>query len=220
MFQDGTFLVRDSSRKTVTHPYVLMVLYRDKVYNIQIRYQEQEHLYLLGTSLKGKEVFCGFHTPSLHCRHLLPHSSVSGDCSPGVEFCWLSQSYIENIVIARGRIRLCCLHSGNDGLAFEHSHEKSTCLVRECLFTTEIPEKGSAGLRANPHLPSLQLCSQTGGSRPACRTVWICWHQTDWSAHSWQFWLRHNLWTDQPPLNSQSSHQAQWQQHVLDRPRL
>ncbi|KAI1234019.1 hypothetical protein IHE44_0003729 [Lamprotornis superbus] len=53
--KDGTFLVRDSSRKTVTHPYVLMVLYRDKVYNIQIRYQEQDHLYLLGTSLKGKE---------------------------------------------------------------------------------------------------------------------------------------------------------------------
>uniref|UniRef100_A0A8C5X8I4 Lymphocyte cytosolic protein 2 n=1 Tax=Malurus cyaneus samueli TaxID=2593467 RepID=A0A8C5X8I4_9PASS len=56
-FQDGTFLVRDSSRKTVTHPYVLMVLYRDKVYNIQIRYQEQDHLYLLGTGLKGKEDF-------------------------------------------------------------------------------------------------------------------------------------------------------------------
>ncbi|NXM01071.1 LCP2 protein, partial [Tyrannus savana] len=55
--KDGTFLVRDSSRKTVTHPYVLMVLYRDKVYNIQIRYQEQEHLYLLGTGLKGKEDF-------------------------------------------------------------------------------------------------------------------------------------------------------------------
>ncbi|NWZ90657.1 LCP2 protein, partial [Nesospiza acunhae] len=55
--KDGTFLVRDSSRKTVTHPYVLMVLYRDKVYNIQIRYQEEEHLYLLGTSLKRKEEF-------------------------------------------------------------------------------------------------------------------------------------------------------------------
>ncbi|NXC61691.1 LCP2 protein, partial [Aleadryas rufinucha] len=55
--KDGTFLVRDSSRKTVTHPYVLMVLYRDKVYNIQIRYHEQDHLYLLGTSLKGKEEF-------------------------------------------------------------------------------------------------------------------------------------------------------------------
>ncbi|XP_009070853.1 PREDICTED: lymphocyte cytosolic protein 2 [Acanthisitta chloris] len=55
--KDGTFLVRDSSRKTATHPYVLMVLYRDKVYNIQIRYQEEDHLYLLGTGLKGKEDF-------------------------------------------------------------------------------------------------------------------------------------------------------------------
>ncbi|XP_014138260.1 lymphocyte cytosolic protein 2 isoform X1 [Falco biarmicus] len=55
--KDGTFLVRDSSRKTATHPYVLMVLYRDKVYNIQIRYQEQNHVYLLGTGLKGKEDF-------------------------------------------------------------------------------------------------------------------------------------------------------------------
>ncbi|NXV77511.1 LCP2 protein, partial [Atlantisia rogersi] len=55
--KDGTFLVRDSSRKTATHPYVLMVLYRDKVYNIQIRYQEQDHIYLLGTGLKGREDF-------------------------------------------------------------------------------------------------------------------------------------------------------------------
>ncbi|NXI95448.1 LCP2 protein, partial [Psophia crepitans] len=55
--KDGTFLVRDSSRKTASHPYVLMVLYRDKVYNIQIRYQEQNNIYLLGTGLKGKEDF-------------------------------------------------------------------------------------------------------------------------------------------------------------------
>ncbi|XP_037654806.1 lymphocyte cytosolic protein 2 isoform X2 [Choloepus didactylus] len=55
--QDGTFLVRDSSRKTVTNPYVLMVLYKDKVYNIQIRYQEENQVYLLGTGLRGKEDF-------------------------------------------------------------------------------------------------------------------------------------------------------------------
>ncbi|TFJ99765.1 DNA-(apurinic or apyrimidinic site) lyase 2 [Platysternon megacephalum] len=55
--KDGTFLVRDSSRKSNTHPYVLMVLYKDKVYNIQIRYQEQNQVYLLGTGLKGKEDF-------------------------------------------------------------------------------------------------------------------------------------------------------------------
>ncbi|KAM4826585.1 lymphocyte cytosolic protein 2 [Thomomys bottae] len=55
--QDGTFLVRDSSRKTITNPYVLMVLYKDKVYNIQIRYQEDSQVYLLGTGLRGKEDF-------------------------------------------------------------------------------------------------------------------------------------------------------------------
>lgn len=55
--QDGTFLVRDSSKKTVNNPYVLMVLYKDKVYNIQIRYQEESQVYLLGTGLRGKEDF-------------------------------------------------------------------------------------------------------------------------------------------------------------------
>jgi len=54
--QDGTFLVRDSSKKTIANPYVLMVLYKDKVYNIQIRYQEESQVYLLGTGLRGKEV--------------------------------------------------------------------------------------------------------------------------------------------------------------------
>uniref|UniRef100_A0A8C3J2N8 Lymphocyte cytosolic protein 2 n=1 Tax=Calidris pygmaea TaxID=425635 RepID=A0A8C3J2N8_9CHAR len=85
--KDGTFLVRDSSRKTATHPYVLMVLYRDKVYNIQIRYEKQNQIYLLGTGLKGKEVLCVFHTTSLH---LLSHSEVSAHfpcqllCSRGI----------------------------------------------------------------------------------------------------------------------------------------
>ncbi|KAM4870783.1 lymphocyte cytosolic protein 2 [Urocitellus parryii] len=55
--QDGTFLVRDSSKKTISNPYVLMVLYKDKVYNIQIRYQEESQVYMLGTGLRGKEDF-------------------------------------------------------------------------------------------------------------------------------------------------------------------
>lgn len=55
--QDGTFLVRDSSNKTITNPYVLMVLYKGKVYNIKIRYQEENQVYLLGTGLRGKEDF-------------------------------------------------------------------------------------------------------------------------------------------------------------------
>ncbi|XP_069755028.1 lymphocyte cytosolic protein 2a isoform X2 [Narcine bancroftii] len=55
--KDGTFLVRNSSRRNSEHPFVLMVLYRDKVYNIQIRYQEDIAMYLLGTGLRGKENF-------------------------------------------------------------------------------------------------------------------------------------------------------------------
>ncbi|XP_032885904.1 lymphocyte cytosolic protein 2 isoform X2 [Amblyraja radiata] len=55
--EDGTFLVRDSSRRNSEHPFVLMVLYGDKVYNVQIRYQENIAMYLLGTGLRGKENF-------------------------------------------------------------------------------------------------------------------------------------------------------------------
>lgn len=47
----------ETALKTITNPYVLMVLYKDKVYNIQIRYQEENQVYLLGTGLRGKEDF-------------------------------------------------------------------------------------------------------------------------------------------------------------------
>ncbi|XP_030066922.1 lymphocyte cytosolic protein 2 isoform X2 [Microcaecilia unicolor] len=55
--QDGAFLVRNSSKRSISHPYVLMVLYKNKVYNIQIRYDEKDSIYLLGTGLRGKEKF-------------------------------------------------------------------------------------------------------------------------------------------------------------------
>ncbi|XP_048346504.1 lymphocyte cytosolic protein 2 [Sphaerodactylus townsendi] len=55
--QDGTFLVRNSSRKTVEQPYVLMVLFNDKVYNLQIRYHLEDQTYFLGTGLRGNEDF-------------------------------------------------------------------------------------------------------------------------------------------------------------------
>ncbi|KAJ8348137.1 hypothetical protein SKAU_G00267260 [Synaphobranchus kaupii] len=57
--QDGTFLVRDSSRCSSTQPYTLMVLYQGKVFNIQIRYNSDEDLYLLGTGFKSSENFPG-----------------------------------------------------------------------------------------------------------------------------------------------------------------
>ncbi|XP_060094844.1 lymphocyte cytosolic protein 2 [Heteronotia binoei] len=55
--KDGTFLVRNSSRKTLEQPYVLMVLYNDKVYNLQMRYHLEDQVYFLGTGLRGNEDF-------------------------------------------------------------------------------------------------------------------------------------------------------------------
>ncbi|KAM6985002.1 lymphocyte cytosolic protein 2a [Aplochiton taeniatus] len=53
--KDGAYLVRDSSTQSWEQPFTLMVLYQDKVYNIQIRRQENQ--YLLGTGLKAAETF-------------------------------------------------------------------------------------------------------------------------------------------------------------------
>ncbi|KAL0994700.1 hypothetical protein UPYG_G00125990 [Umbra pygmaea] len=53
--KDGAFLVRDSSKRSSIQPYTLMVLYQDKVYNIQIRCDQNE--YLLGTGLKASETY-------------------------------------------------------------------------------------------------------------------------------------------------------------------
>lgn len=52
--QDGTFLVRDSSNRSSNQPYTLVVLYQDKVFNIQIRRFQDG--FLLGTGLKSSEV--------------------------------------------------------------------------------------------------------------------------------------------------------------------
>lgn len=53
--KDGSYLVRDSTRQSQVQPYTLMVLFQQKVYNIQI--QIQDHKYLLGTGLKVQESF-------------------------------------------------------------------------------------------------------------------------------------------------------------------
>lgn len=52
--EDGAYLVRDSTRQLANQPFTLMVFYQDKVYNIQIRHQNQQ--FLLGTGLKVQEV--------------------------------------------------------------------------------------------------------------------------------------------------------------------
>ncbi|XP_054611445.1 lymphocyte cytosolic protein 2a isoform X2 [Dunckerocampus dactyliophorus] len=53
--KDGAYLVRDSSHQQSNQPYTLMVLHQNKVYNIQIRHQDQQ--FQLGTGLKVQESF-------------------------------------------------------------------------------------------------------------------------------------------------------------------
>ncbi|KAM8808689.1 cytokine-dependent hematopoietic cell linker [Eudromia elegans] len=54
---DETFLVRDCSKKSSTEPYVLVVYYGKKVYNIKVRFLEESQQYALGTGLRGDDKF-------------------------------------------------------------------------------------------------------------------------------------------------------------------
>lgn len=54
-WKDGAFLVRDSSNPSSNQPYTLVVLYQEKVYNIQIR--RFQNGFMLGTGMKSSEVF-------------------------------------------------------------------------------------------------------------------------------------------------------------------
>ncbi|ELV10911.1 Cytokine-dependent hematopoietic cell linker [Tupaia chinensis] len=53
--KDGTFLVRDCSKKSKAEPYVLVVFYGKKVYNVKIRFLERYQQFALGTGLRGDE---------------------------------------------------------------------------------------------------------------------------------------------------------------------
>uniref|UniRef100_A0A3Q2YWG7 Lymphocyte cytosolic protein 2 n=1 Tax=Hippocampus comes TaxID=109280 RepID=A0A3Q2YWG7_HIPCM len=53
--KDGAYLVRDSSHQKSNQPYTLMVLYHNKVFNIQIRHEDKQ--FQLGTGLKAQESF-------------------------------------------------------------------------------------------------------------------------------------------------------------------
>ncbi|KAM7112813.1 cytokine-dependent hematopoietic cell linker [Ciconia maguari] len=54
---DETFLVRDCSKKSNTEPYVLVVYYGRRVYNIKVRFLEESQQYALGTGLRGDDKF-------------------------------------------------------------------------------------------------------------------------------------------------------------------
>ncbi|NXL61658.1 CLNK protein, partial [Chordeiles acutipennis] len=50
---DEMFLVRDCSKKSNAEPYVLVVYYGRRVYNIKVRFLEESQQYALGTGLRG-----------------------------------------------------------------------------------------------------------------------------------------------------------------------
>ncbi|XP_021250141.1 cytokine-dependent hematopoietic cell linker isoform X2 [Numida meleagris] len=54
---DETFLVRDCSQKSNSEPYVLVVYYGRRVYNIKVRFLEDSQQYALGTGLRGDDKF-------------------------------------------------------------------------------------------------------------------------------------------------------------------
>uniref|UniRef100_A0A4W5R7B9 SH2 domain-containing protein n=1 Tax=Hucho hucho TaxID=62062 RepID=A0A4W5R7B9_9TELE len=53
--KDGAFLIRRSSAQNARQPYTLAVLYRQKVYNIPIRFLEETRGYALGKEGKKNE---------------------------------------------------------------------------------------------------------------------------------------------------------------------
>ncbi|NWX52105.1 CLNK protein, partial [Steatornis caripensis] len=70
---DETFLVRDCSKKSNTEPYVLVVYYGRRVYNIKVRFLEESQQYALGTGLRGEDVS---KTPSnviVYCFYVTLH---------------------------------------------------------------------------------------------------------------------------------------------------
>lgn len=54
MFQDGAFIVRDSSKAFAEHPYTLMLLQQGRIYNIKIR--NQGNAYSLGNGTNESKV--------------------------------------------------------------------------------------------------------------------------------------------------------------------
>ncbi|NXN36954.1 CLNK protein, partial [Rhinoptilus africanus] len=67
---DETFLVRDCSKKSNTEPYVLVVYYGRRVYNIKVRFLEESQQYALGTGLRGEDVSENPSNVILYCFHV------------------------------------------------------------------------------------------------------------------------------------------------------
>ncbi|KAM9377534.1 uncharacterized protein lcp2b [Pholidichthys leucotaenia] len=67
MNEDGAFVVRDSSKVSAEHPYTLVLLHHDKVYNIKICYHG--NYYSLGNGLNSTKSFPGVTEMITHHTH-------------------------------------------------------------------------------------------------------------------------------------------------------
>ncbi|XP_060044450.1 cytokine-dependent hematopoietic cell linker [Erinaceus europaeus] len=90
--KDGTFLVRDCSTKSRAEPYVLVVFYRSKVYNVKIRFLERNQQFALGTGRRGDEKFDSVEDIIEHYKYF-PIVLIDGKDKTGVrrEQCYLTQ---------------------------------------------------------------------------------------------------------------------------------
>ncbi|NXS72672.1 CLNK protein, partial [Pandion haliaetus] len=70
---DETFLVRDCSKKSNAEPYVLVVYYGRRVYNIKVRFLEDSQQYALGTGLRGDDVSKIPSTITVYCFYVTLH---------------------------------------------------------------------------------------------------------------------------------------------------
>ncbi|XP_023363473.1 cytokine-dependent hematopoietic cell linker [Otolemur garnettii] len=90
--KDGTFLVRDCSTKSKAEPYVLVVFYGNKVYNVKIRFLEGNQQFALGTGLRGDEKFDSVEEIIEHYKYF-PIILIDGKDKTGShrEQCYLTQ---------------------------------------------------------------------------------------------------------------------------------
>ncbi|XP_074848196.1 cytokine-dependent hematopoietic cell linker [Carettochelys insculpta] len=91
---DETFLVRDCSTKSSTEPYVLVIYYGNKVYNIKIRFLEDSQQYALGTGLRGDYKFDSVQEIIDFYTHV-PITLVDGKDKSGIqrEQCYLTHPF-------------------------------------------------------------------------------------------------------------------------------
>ncbi|XP_057560636.1 cytokine-dependent hematopoietic cell linker [Hippopotamus amphibius kiboko] len=90
--KDGTFLVRDCSAKSRAEPYVLVVFYGNKVYNVKIRFLERNQQFALGTGLRGDEKFDSVEDIIEHYKYF-PIILIDGKDKTGIhrEQCYLTK---------------------------------------------------------------------------------------------------------------------------------